>query len=65
MVEDAPNAGIAGRRITRSSAGSVGAVRVGPRVHPARFLGSELLNDFDPGGKAGCGTRAYGNARVG
>jgi transposase len=37
----------------------VGAVRIGARVHPARFLGSELLEDFDPGGKAGCGTRAY------
>ena len=36
----------------------------GPRAHPARFLGSELFDDFDPGGKAGCETRAYGNARV-
>ena len=37
---------------------------VGPRVHPARFLGSELSNDSNRGGKAGCGTRAYGSARV-
>jgi hypothetical protein len=36
----------------------------GPRVHPAWFLGSELFDGFDLGGKAGCGTRAYGNARV-
>ena len=37
---------------------------VDPRVHPALFLGSELSKGFGPGGKAGCGTRGYGNARV-
>ena len=39
--------------ISRSSAASVGLVGVGPRSHPARFLGSELSDDFDPGGKRG------------
>jgi hypothetical protein len=38
---------------------------VGPRVHPACFLGSELSDGFDQGGKAGCGTAGYGSARVG
>ena len=33
-------------------------------MHPARFLGSELSNDFELGGEAGCGTRAYGTTRV-
>ena len=51
--------------ITRSSAGCVGRFWGDPRVHPACFLGSELFEDFDPGGEAGCETRAYGSTRVG
>ncbi len=50
---------------SRSSARSVGRLRVGPRVHPACFLGFELSDGLNHGGRTGCGNRAYGSAPVG